>query len=88
MVICIERFTSQNSSFTVDSIPNKRGHFALMQVIEASSGTGLQAQTKGRTQQGIRLLQQFFQPGIRQHLTEVASIYSDEVKGMGYVSVL
>ena len=88
MVTCIERFISQNTVFIVDSIAIKRGHFALMQVIKASSATDLQAQTQGSSQQGISFLQQFLQSGIRQNLTEVTSIYSDKVKGMGYISVL
>lgn len=59
-----------------------------MQVKKASSPTGLQAQAQGSSQQDISFLQQFFQSGIRQNLTESTSVYSDKVKGMGYISVL
>lgn len=59
-----------------------------MQVIKASSATGLQGQMQGSNQQGISFLQQFLQSGIRQNLTEVTSKYCDEVKGMGYICPL
>lgn len=88
MVTSIERFISQNNIFIVDSIPIRRGHFAFMQVIKASSATGLWAQTQGSSQQDISFLQQFLQSGIKQNLAEVTPVYSEEGKRIGYISVL